>query len=465
MMYQKLYEAHEHYAHPLFKFRRVSHDSFVEALNDFSNQHKWLEMEVLGYSVQKRPVYQVRIGKGEKNILFWSQMHGNEATATMALLDIFNFFIAKDQFDAFREELLKTFSLHFIPVLNPDGMEAFERVNALGIDLNRDADRRISPESQILKSLHDKLKPEFGFNLHDQDIHYTVGQSRYPATISFLAPPVDFEKSIPENRLKAMQLIGHLNQTLQQLIPNQVAKYSDEYEPRAFGDNIQKWGTSTVLVESGGLKDDTEKQDIRKLNFVLLLTALKAIKSGEYLSVTKEQYDTIPFNGKYLFDLLLRNVTVIKKDKKYTFDIGINLEEISTTNKKGFYSKGIIEEMGDLSNYYGFEEKDCNGLTLAMGKCYTRGDIDLNSLSLNQVISLLKSNYLQIALGHEIREKYFELPINIGQSAHEDQSGLKSGDEANFLLLNDRVVKMAVVNGFLIDFKEPSAFKGHGLVQ
>ena len=75
-----------------------------------------------------------------------------------------------------------------------------------------------------------------------------------------------------------MQLISAMNAILQKHIPNKVARYSDEFEPRAFGDNIQKWGTSTILIESGGLDKDREKQYLRKLHFVILLYAFQAIK-------------------------------------------------------------------------------------------------------------------------------------------------------------------------------------------
>lgn len=72
--------------------------------------------------------------------MLWSQMHGNESTATMALFDLFNFLEGKgDQYDTFRQLLNSQLRLKFIPMLNPDGADVFKRRNALDIDLNRDA--------------------------------------------------------------------------------------------------------------------------------------------------------------------------------------------------------------------------------------------------------------------------------------------------------------------------------------
>jgi hypothetical protein len=43
----------------------------------------------VGKSVLGQPVYQFSIGNGPVNVLAWSQMHGNESTATLAMLDCF----------------------------------------------------------------------------------------------------------------------------------------------------------------------------------------------------------------------------------------------------------------------------------------------------------------------------------------------------------------------------------------
>ena len=88
-----------------------------------------------------------------------------------------------------------------------------------------------------------------------------------------------------------MQLIVGMNRVLQQFIPEQVARYDDEFEPRAFGDNIQKWGTTLVLIESGGYNGDSEKMEIRQLNFVAILSALKAIADSSY---TQEDIAELP---------------------------------------------------------------------------------------------------------------------------------------------------------------------------
>ena len=214
-------------------------------------------VKTLGKSIQGRSISMISIGNGATNILLWSQMHGDESTATMAIFDIFNY-LKKNK------EILNNVTLHFIPMLNPDGAELFKRRNAIGIDINRDALRLQSPESRILKSARDSVQANFGFNLHDQSKYYNAERTNKPATISDLAPAYNYEKDINDIRGNAMKIIVQMNDILQNYVPGQVGRYSDEFEPRAFGDNIQKWGTRTILIESGGYPDDPEKQFILK---------------------------------------------------------------------------------------------------------------------------------------------------------------------------------------------------------
>ena len=167
-------------------------------------------------------------------------------------------------------------------MLNPDGCDLFIRRNAQDIDINRDALRLEAPESKILMGLRDKIEPEFGFNLHDQDVWYTAGDSKLPATISFLAPSFNAEKDTDHARIRSMHVISLMNDLLQKYIPGQTAKYYDDFMPTAFGDNVQKKGTSTILIESGGQYNDPEKQYVRKLNFAIIMHALVSIAKRSF---------------------------------------------------------------------------------------------------------------------------------------------------------------------------------------
>lgn len=445
---RQLYEGYDQYKEMSITQRRFKQADIVPLLQALRKVDGF-EVTPVGKSIQGRTIYMVKVGRGSIKVLLWSQMHGNEPTATMASLDIFNFFQQKDDLDPVRREILNNTTLYFIPMLNPDGAQTYERRNAIDIDLNRDALRLQSPESRLLKRIRDSLDADFGFNLHDQSTHYTAGVSDKSATLSFLAPAYDYEKSVNEVRKKALQLVITLNEAVQTFAPGHVGRYNDDFEPRAFGDNIQKWGTSTVLVESGGYPSDPEKQYIRKLNFVLLLTGLHAIATESYKNKHTDDYYQIPENERYLYDLVIRNATLPKFGNAYTIDLGINRYEVEYDNHQQFYHSSSIADVGDLSVYHGYEELDAAGLTMVPGNIYPKKQRNIKKLLQLNTLQLLKEGYTTVRLkkmkGHEkVRDNF---PLDIIGKKQTPAYTLGIGSRPDFILMKDDVPRYAVVNG------------------
>ncbi len=350
---ENIFSDYKKYKEQLILNRRFKHKDILSLTENRSS--KVFEISTVGKSFESRDIFMLKAGSGKTKVMLWSQMHGNEPTATAALFDIFNFLENTQGFQNEIDTILKNCSLYFIPMLNPDGAEQFKRRNAQDIDINRDALQLESPEAKILMQMRDKINPDFGFNLHDQDIWYAAGDTKYPATLSFLTPAFNHEKNINECRKKSMQLIADMNAVLQKIIPEQIGRYSDDFMPTAFGDNIQKRGTSTILIESGGFADDFEKQFVRKLNFTAILHALLSISRNNYGKYSLRDYENIPLNKKNkLFDYVLRHAAILKNAKKYTADIGIRSKSLS--------DKDVFEiaDIGDLSQNYAYKEIDMN---------------------------------------------------------------------------------------------------------
>lgn len=450
----KFYSLHEKYRDTSVTHRRFKHADIVRILDSLKT-NPLFEVKKIGESFQNRDIYLVKAGIGKTKVLLWSQMHGDEPTATMAMLDIFKYLADAASGDPARENILKNTSLYFIPMLNPDGAEVYKRRNALDIDLNRDAVSLQSPESRILKSVRDSLKPDFGFNLHDQNTRYTAGKTSKPATISFLAPPYDYAKSENEVRTRAMKLIVYMNRLLQNYIPGQVAKYSDEHEPRAFGDNIQKWGTSTVLIESGGYKNDIEKQYIRKLNFVALLNALHAIGQKSYTSEKVAEYYKIPENERYLFDLLIRNALTEREGKPYQLDIGIDRYEVNLSPYTSFFYRSSIEEIGDMSVRYGYQELDASGMRLIPGKIYPDIVKNVRTLQSMDIKGLLQKGFTTVKIKNYMpADQFTTLPINIITGRNTRNHEVVLSRSANFVLEQNGQVRYAIINGFIYDLQQ-----------
>ena len=439
---------YEQYKERSLTKRRTTRKDILPLINELKGLDKFTVQKV-GESIEGRDLTLISIGTGDTSVFLWSQMHGDESTATMALFDIFNFLNSEDYKDE-KQQLLENVTLHFLPMLNPDGAEMFARRNALGIDVNRDALRLQSPEGQTLKRIRDSLDADWGFNLHDQSKYYNVQGTDKPATISFLAPAFDYEKNVDEKRADAMQLIVVMSEQLQKYIPGQVARYNDDFEPRAFGDNIQKWGTRTILIESGGNYDDPEKQEIRKMNFAAILSALFAISNSSYEEVDHRKYNEIPHNDSNLFDLKLTGLVYNLNGEEYILDLGINHQEIFARNPQGFYYSGRIADQGDLSTSFGYEAVDVSGYKLKPGKVYEQLMPDLAAVGKLDFDDLLKKGYTYVRVKNLPRnQSYSKYPVQLVGESFKVPTRLQPGIIPSFLLENEGQLEYVVVNGFL----------------
>lgn len=250
-----------------------------------------------------------------------------------------------------------------------------------------------------------------------------------------------------------MQLIVAMKEALQPHIPGSIARYDDTYEPRSFGDNMQKWGTSSILLESGWNKDDWNKQFVRKLNFIALLAGLNAIATRAYQNKDIEDYKQIPFNEKRMIDLILRNGTYYYSDNAHKIDIGINYEEVFT--KGQMYYRGKIEEIGDLSTKYGYHEIDLKGWEISPGRVYPEKIKNTIELRQRDLINIVKQGYTYVQLEETDNLKDFvSLPINV---IEEDLAEFRLHDNAlpNFIIENDNgSIEYVLLNGFIYNNNE-----------
>jgi hypothetical protein len=323
--------------------RRFHQESYWAAVDPTLRASDLFRVEEVGQSGEGRPLRTVSFGNGPRSVLLWSQMHGDESTASMALADIYSL-VARNPRDPLVRAILQGVTVHTLPMLNPDGAQRFQRRNAQGIDINRDARALSTPEARTLKAVRDRLNPEFGFNLHDQGIGTRVGRTDRGVAIALLSPPFDDSREINDVRQRAMEVMGIMIRAMDPMVGGHITKYDDTFNPRAFGDLITQWGTSTILIESGGWEDDPQKQYLRKVNFVAILAALESIATGSYEGVGRDAYLSLPPNGRRIGDLLITSGTVVIPGlPEYRADLLISYEEPLLEER------GTISDIGDLS--------------------------------------------------------------------------------------------------------------------
>ena len=323
------------------------------------------QVEQIGHSVQQRPLRHVSWGNGKTHVLLWSQMHGNESTGSMALADLFRF-LGEHPDDPVVQGLQANTTLHFLPILNPDGAARFQRTNVQGIDMNQDARALATPEARALKALHSRLRPGFGFNLHDQRVGYRAGDSERGTAIALLSPPYNEARDINEVRSRAIEVAGVVRIALEPYLAGHLARWDDTFNPRAFGDLTTQWGTSTVLIEAGGIEGDAQKQRLRKLYFLALVSALDSIATGSHAGVPATLYTDLPQNGEVWPDLLIHGGTLAIPGKPAVrADLLVNFQDPLTE------TGGSIARVGDLAEVRARRSIDASGLfvvPIARGK-------------------------------------------------------------------------------------------------
>ncbi|WP_018982600.1 M14 family zinc carboxypeptidase [Salinimonas chungwhensis] len=363
-----------------------------------------IKLTLLGHSYAGRPIYQLEAGSGDVRIMGWTQMHGDESTATAAVLDWFH--ILGHQIDAVAPtSLLQRCRLCFIVMLNPDGALANTRRNAQGIDINRDARALQTPEGALLMQQVKRFAPHLAFNLHDQNAYYRAGHASHaPATLSFFAPPFDASQGIDDKRDRAMHTIASLYQMLSVHFDAGIARYVDAYSARCFGDTIARL-CSTILIESGAYLGDPCRQTARKMNVAALHYATLRL-TGTVDETHPPDYFSIPENIEDgMCDLLLRHVQLGSTSYRYFADVSINR----------IAEHALITDVGDLKERCGFTELACDDWQLLADRPYRVHQ----PLTLTDTVykKLLRQGYNRLIDSEDLLTVRTSLPVVISRCA------------------------------------------------
>jgi hypothetical protein len=321
-----------------------------------------------GVSVEGRAIHHVRAGSGPTAVLLWSQMHGDEPTATSALFDLFEY-LHRERGSPIARGILEKLTLHAVPMLKPDGAERFQRRNAQGIDINRDALNLVTPEARALKQLRDEVRPAVGFNLHNQSWRTAVGTPPRPAAISLLSVAYDEARTVDAGRLLTKKLAATVRDAIEPIAGDRIGRYDDSFEVRAFGDNITLWGTPVLLIETGAWPDENPDPHLVRLNFIALVAALDALATGRVHAADPRRYDALPANESGLAYWAIRGGSVMRGDGLPPFraDVGVTVQRRvrMVDGVRELWMTTNIDDLGDLRTTGALFDIDAAGLVIA----------------------------------------------------------------------------------------------------
>jgi hypothetical protein len=122
-----------------------SYQEIVDTFNIIAqNNPNLVKLDTIGYSVQNRVILAMKISQNahqdehRPRIVWDGTTHGNENIGAEVCLYLVRYLLANYGIDPLITHLVNTREIWVIPIVNPDGMVARTRVNANGVDLNRD---------------------------------------------------------------------------------------------------------------------------------------------------------------------------------------------------------------------------------------------------------------------------------------------------------------------------------------
>ncbi|MEN9443523.1 MAG: hypothetical protein RIS47_413 [Bacteroidota bacterium] len=427
-----------------FTSQIITHTEMSKAIR------RWVpvsRIDTLGFSSEGRPLYKISIGSGPIRILIWSQMHGNEPTGTLALMDLLKW-ANQSSNSSLRNDIFRKLSIVLVPMLNPDGAQQFNRNNATGIDINRDAKSQQAIESLLLNQLIESFKPQYAISLHDQNIYLGNPDTQRPASISFMAAYPNANRGQNHARLRAISLIAQLKQIAETYVPGGITRYEDAYIETAFDEYLIRNNTASVLIETGGFTNDPQKQYLRRVNFNLLVTALEALANQRIRPTDTKEYDKIPVSQLLGYDLIIRNATYRTSKYEYQIDIGTRHTSQYNTTQNTLSNQYYIATKGDLSNAFGYQEIDATGLLIVPGRLYPKTFDTFSQLSNINSDSLLGAGYTTVKIKEQNpASDSNQNSLNIVNAKVRVNEGIEIAQEPNFLLVRNGKVVSVIVNG------------------
>ena len=85
-----LYETYEQFKESNLNKRRIKHHEIQPLILEYRSNTDFVVKKV-GESIEGRDLHLISTGSGKIDVFLWSQMHGDEPTATQAIFDILNF--------------------------------------------------------------------------------------------------------------------------------------------------------------------------------------------------------------------------------------------------------------------------------------------------------------------------------------------------------------------------------------
>ncbi|MBT2583287.1 M14 family zinc carboxypeptidase [Planococcus sp. ISL-109] len=274
-----------------------------------------MELEVIGESVKGRDLYLVKYMTNPENptILFLTQQHGNEQLTTEGALEFI-----KHLGTGKMKGVTDNVNILIVPMLNPDGAMGdvdfslddyvasgdrnLTRLNAVGVDLNRDHVTKIQPETKALHTnVMSKYDIDYMIDLHHQGANSERDGELVSGSILYPTSP-----NVDEDVLEGSKKLGSIVfDAIDSKGWGHLGKYNGGNAETISRNGIAvEYGISTLLFEMRGMSDHYYESYVlgQKSNGYLikqtvttLESTVRAIADGSIDTADTSFWDTLAF--------------------------------------------------------------------------------------------------------------------------------------------------------------------------
>ena len=108
--------------------QKYHYDLMKQNIRELKRAYPFLEMKTAGYSVLGKPIPYIKIGNGEKQVLYHASIHANEWITSPVLMKFIDEASSAYVYDSnllgfSARELLNNVTIHLCPMVNPDGVD------------------------------------------------------------------------------------------------------------------------------------------------------------------------------------------------------------------------------------------------------------------------------------------------------------------------------------------------------
>jgi hypothetical protein len=269
-----------------------------------------MELEVVGYSEEGRPLYIAMLGWGPAKMWIQGRIHGNEPLGNDVCLEVIKRLLSGDKW------ILEKMSFWIIPYYNPDGGELFQRGNVNGVDLNRnwwrtDGNDYSESESQAFYWAWAEFKPTYAIDLHHQGTYFVEdeeGEDTNEMTTFSIGIPVweqdlepwvwNYNRMMAVVAYDAVDKLGFCNPTKYPRINIHTAVVSSMMlgNPGPGGHDAE-WKTAAMFFENRGGIGNKSRGYIVKQMVVGVHAIIDAIAYDQLFDVDPDRWDEIPERG------------------------------------------------------------------------------------------------------------------------------------------------------------------------